>query len=657
MSLVTVEYPPAEAVRKAALDSQLIKSLDAARAITPQSRDLRALTADEIRVLQSQNNAAEDWARVWVAQDFNPSKVVGCYFTGQVLMGSFREKVALEAGVRIGSGVYNCALHNVSIADNCLLSDNNLIANYHIFEGAVVQGNGNIVCTGTTRFGTEQSASLGLEMPGRDTGFYAEITVDVAAQIAGGRKDKDLLAAYELALHEYRARTSAPFGVIGEGAVVRNTPKVLDTFVGPNAIIDGATWVENSTILSNADESSRVASGAYVKDSILQWGTRVETHALVDNSVCCEFSYADEHAKLHSSLLGPNSGVSSGECSHSLVGPFVGFHHESLLIAAYWPKGKGNVSYGSNVGSNHTSKAADQEIWPGEGMFFGLSVDIKYPADYSNAPYTIVATGVTTLPQRVEMPFSLINNRAESIPGISPAYNEIMPGWVLSDNIYTIRRNERKYAIRDKASRNKTGFEVFRPDIVDMMVRARKALQRVESVLTPARAASHRGVPIVDVAHRPVYTDKDVPGLGKNFMREIARIEGIDAYTFYIRYYALKGLYFAVRFALQQKQDPARVLETGYVNDPRYEHELALLQSEFPGRSVGELLRELVHAQEKVLADTQLSKEKDNFRGIRIIPDYAEVHLPASEDPFVKATQQETAELKADVESLLKRLD
>jgi hypothetical protein len=161
----------------------------------------------------------------------------------------------------------------------------------------------------------------------------------------------------------------------------------------------------------------------------------------------------------------------------------------------------------------------------------------------------------------------------------------------------------------------------------------------------------------VDVAHRPVYTDKDVPGLGKNFMREIARVEGVEAYTFYIRYYALKGLYFAVRFALQQKQDPARVLETGYVNDPRYEHELALLQSEFPGRSVVELLRELVHAQEKVFADTQLSKEKDNFRGIRIIPDYAEVHLPASEDPFVKATQQETVELKADVESLLKRLD
>ena len=52
--------------------------------------------------------------------------------------------------------------------------------------------------------------------------------------------------------------------------------------------------------------------------------------------------------------------------STSLVGPFVAFHHQALLIAAYWPEGKGNIAYGANVGSNHTGKAPDQEIRPGE---------------------------------------------------------------------------------------------------------------------------------------------------------------------------------------------------------------------------------------------------------------------------------------------------
>ena len=107
----------------------------------------------------------------------------------------------------------------------------------------------------------------------------------------------------------------------------------------------------------------------------------------------CEHSHVDRHGKLFDSLLGPNSGVSEGEVSivvsclpqlmctlpmhqvtSCLVGPFVGFHHQALLIACFWPSGKGNIGYGANVGSNHTLKAPDQELWPGEGLFFGLGV-------------------------------------------------------------------------------------------------------------------------------------------------------------------------------------------------------------------------------------------------------------------------------------------
>jgi hypothetical protein len=40
--------------------------------------------------------------------------------------------------------------------------------------------------------------------------------------------------------------------------------------------------------------------------------------------------------------------------------PFVGFHHQALLIATIWPSGRGNVSHGASVGSNHTGKAPDQ---------------------------------------------------------------------------------------------------------------------------------------------------------------------------------------------------------------------------------------------------------------------------------------------------------
>ena len=63
--------------------------------------------------------------------------------------------------------------------------------------------------------------------------------------------------------------------------------------------------------------------------------------------------------QLIDSILGHNSGVSEGECTSCLVGPFVGFHHQSLLIATLWPEGKGNVGYGANSFMHKTLKDND----------------------------------------------------------------------------------------------------------------------------------------------------------------------------------------------------------------------------------------------------------------------------------------------------------
>jgi hypothetical protein len=479
------------------------------------------------------------------------------------------------------------------------------------------------------------------------------MTVALAARIAAFRSNRRLLEEYEMAVEQYTRKTSSRAGIVESRAVVKNTPKIINCYIGSGAVIDAATSLENTTVLSNVAEPSRVASGACVRDSLVQWGCVIETHALLQNSVLCEHSGVQAHGKVMQSLLGPNTTVSSGECISSLLGPFVGFHHQSLVISAFWPEGKGNVGYGANVGSNHTSKAPDQEIWPGEGTFFGLGVNIKFPTDFTRAPYSIIATGVSSLPQRCEMPFSLINVRAESIEGVSPAYNEILPAWVLSDNIYAVLRNERKFAIRNKATRNRIVYEVFRPDIVDQMIRARQALEAGVGMLPPERAHAFTSG---GVAIGPVYIDKDIPGLGKNFMKETARIEGVKAYSFYIQLYALKGLRFALHFCFEKDKDHGRVLEPGFIGDPRCEHELGVLQKEFPNKTCAEMLRELVTLTDKMVEDIRVSKEKDDFRGARIIPDYIHAHAPAAQDAFVETAYKEAAELKHEIEGFLKKL-
>ncbi|MCK6470455.1 MAG: DUF4954 family protein [Planctomycetes bacterium] len=631
---------PVAEVRQALKESAFLKGLAAAAKAHADTAGYRALKADEIQTLEKQNNAAADWKQVSVAQNFNAHKVVGCYFSGPAKLGAFAESVTVEKGVQVGSGVYNADLSNVTIADNALVSNVNLLANAYVGPGAAVVACGSVVCTGETNFGNGTELPIAIETGGRETAVYAEITVPVAAAIAGNRKDKAQLKAYGEAVAEYAKKATAKLTVVEAGAQVKNTPKVVNAYVGTGAVIDGAQWVENATLLSLPDEPAKVLAGAYVKNAVVQWGADVNSMGLAVNSVLCEHSHVERHGKLTDSILGPNSGVAEGECTASLCGPFVGFHHQSLLIAAYWPEGKGNVGYGANVGSNHTSKAPDQEIWAGEGTFFGLGTNIKFPSDFTGSPYSIIASGVAALPQRVEMPFALINTPGERIDGVSPAFNEIMPGWVLSDNIFTVRRNEGKYKKRNKAKRSKFDFEVFRPEIVDGMIAARERL-----------AAAEGKAKLKDVRGAAVFTDKEVKSLGKNYMKEEARKAGIEAYTFYIRYYALSGL--KARLAGGAAASDVLAKKT---DNARWEHERALLAKEFPGANAKSLLKDLIAAQEKIAKDTQESKEKDDDRGARIIRDYADAHAPASSDGFVKETHEVTAKLKAEVEALIAKI-
>ena len=50
-------------------------------------------------------------------------------------------------------------------------------------------------------------------------------------------------------------------------------------------------------------------------------------------SILCEHADTSCNAKIVNSIIAPNTGVSSGECNSSLVGPFIGFHHNSVLIS------------------------------------------------------------------------------------------------------------------------------------------------------------------------------------------------------------------------------------------------------------------------------------------------------------------------------------
>lgn len=616
-----------KALRAAQAGSELIlgvKSARAAAALLSASPDAlkkagcKPLTSAQAKALERQGNTAEDWRKVRVGAGFDPRRVRRCHFIGPNLLSAFSGEREVE-GAAFPTGLSHCTFSSCVIGRNALVRNVRLIHRTVVGEGAVLFDVGSITKGKSDSFAVGTEVLIAIETGGRETPLFAEMTVDDAWLLARSRGSRALVSGYAEALEHYRRAAELPFNVIGQGASVLHTPVLRDVYLGDSAVVHSAQQLDNVAVLSNAGERTEISHGAIVKASILQWGSEVTTGAIVDSSLLTEHSHVERHGKVTHSILGPNTGVAEGEVTSALLGPFVGFHHQALLIAALWPEGKGNVGYGANIGSNHTAKAPDQEIWPGEGTFFGLGVNVKFPTDLTRSPYTIIASAVNMLPQKVEFPFSLINTPAAVIPGISPAYNELIPGWVLSDNIYMVKRNEGKYAKRNKARRSKFDFEVFRPEIAQMMVDARSRLMKASG--------------------KELYTSKEVEGLGKNYMSEKNRQRAVEAYTFYIRYYALLGL--------------KRELEKPGLNPERWENERKLLDAEFPVADSKELLKTLVDQQEKIASDVQSSKEKDDRRGAEVIDDYDEAHKPAQEDSFVKETWAATARMKKEVQDLL----
>ncbi|GAG45181.1 unnamed protein product, partial [marine sediment metagenome] len=205
-----------------------------------------------------------------------------------------------------------------------------------------------------------------------------------------------------------------------------------------------------------------------------------------------------------------NTVIEKGEVTSSLVGPLVALHHQALLIAAIWPGGRGNVSAGALVGSNHTGRAADQEIMIGEGVFFGLGVNVKLPIDLMRAPYTIIAPGPLVSPQRMEFPFSLVREPGAELAEAfarakprQPVPHEMLPGWVLAESPYTVVRAGKKYRDRYRAKRSPLDTDPLRPEVLALVRDARDRL----------RAAPEKDI----------YTGEEIPGLGACAMSEAGR--------------------------------------------------------------------------------------------------------------------------------------
>lgn len=568
---------------------------DGGLALALNGAAVRALREDEVRELTANGNTAEDWGRVRVAGGFRPDRVRHSDLRGAVVLGAFDGTVRGPDGPGAPAGVYRSRVSDCVIGHNAVVQNVGLLAGYVVGAGAFVSDCGRVVCDGPTAFGNGTRIPIGPQCGGRWLRPFAELTLDTAdaltAEPAGPAAGR-----YAHFLADYLDRVRCDRGVIGAGAVVASVAVVRNAFVGPGAELDGATRVECATLLGSADEVVQIRDGACVTDSVLQWNVRVTGPAVVERSVLLESAVVERFGRVTDSVIGPNTTVGGAEVTASLVGPFVGCHHQGLLIAARWPGGRGNIGYGAGVGCNHTSRAPDQEAVLGEGLFVGLGAKVQYPVDVSAAPYTVLACGVTLPSQRIAFPFSLVRPPAGPVPGVPPGANVLIPGWVLSENLYALERSAYNFRARDRAPRHRLAHDVFRTDVMALVADARERLEH------PAWK-------------RDVYTEQQIPGLGRNVLLERDRVAAVRCYAGHLERLEL----------LRLLDSTSEELSDGGLSPADRERVRPKLAR------LAKLLDWYGQAVER-------SKANDEERGQRVIDGYEGAHAPTRDDAVVCRT-------------------
>lgn len=554
------------------------------------------LTPEQINQLEAQGNRSTNWAGVkllcptGVTYDSSLDKIRGCSFNGNIFIGLFVKTTIMQGGISVQSGLYNSSFSgNCVLSDNCYVWNTAMLMNVFVGRNSCIVGCGNLIGEGYTSFGTQRTITIGPEALGAEFGRSVQLNVkssyaDVVGAILrrGGKQVEEV--------PEFTVNPMAAAGVTGAGMMLQSGGVSSMGLGGPGRPATGKRPKYNRndghvrydmTIICDDVEVSQcplirncfIGSYSSVKDSSLNTCS-VMAHCEVASTLMVEsvmhqsckvmggaqlsgvlmFPHASvaAQAKVTECVLGPDSGVSVGECKNSLLGPMVGFHHQALLISACWTMGRGNLGYGSMIGANHTGRSNDQECFPGEGCFYGLGSSVLYPFCMMQAPYSVISAGVSCSPQKISFPFSLVADPLAPYPPalgeqhpLSPSLSTLKPGWVLISNPYFLERSMAKYTRRRRSVEYRTDLPIFRPTIADMVADARNRLLTAKD----QQMIQHGRLLNAGQLTGTYLTERHVVGTGNAVMQGGDVDAAIEAYTQFIHRYALHGLVYMMALA------------------------------------------------------------------------------------------------------------
>ena len=449
---------------------------------TPPKSGWRNLRSDEVERLVKNNNTADDWDEILVTEEFDTNQIHNTKFFGLVRIGRLRNVILEHHDIRVPAGITNSLIISCDIGEDVAIHDVHYLAHFIIGDRCILLDIHEMHTTDHSKFGNgilkegePEDVRTWLDLM-NETGsrkvlpFDGMITAD-AYLWAKYRDDTALQQKLQdITQNKFDSRRGF-YGTVGSQCVIKNSLILKDVKIGSHCYIKGANKLKNLTINSSEAEPTQIGEGVEIVNGIIGYGCHIFYGCKAVKFILGNNSNLKYGARLINSFLGDNSTISCCEVLNNLIFPAHEQHHNNSFLVAAVLMGQSNMAAGATIGSNHNSRANDNEIKAGRGFWPGLCTSVKHSCRF--ASFVLLSKSDYPAELDIPLPFSLLNNN------ISKNQLEIMPAFWWLYNMYALARNSWKFQHRDNRVMKVQNieFEPFAPDTIEEIFHARHLLE------------------------------------------------------------------------------------------------------------------------------------------------------------------------------------
>ncbi|MFA5554303.1 MAG: DUF4954 family protein [Phycisphaerae bacterium] len=442
----------------------------------------RNLKSQEVETLVRNGNYCANWDKILVTDEFDSTQLRNNELFGFIRIGRCKAAVLEHHDLMLPVGITNSRIVSCDIGDDAAIHDVRYLAHYIIGDRCMLANIDEMHTTNHAKFGNgiikdgePEEVRVTLNVM-NETGSRAILPFDgmtsADAYIWAKYRDDTALQAKlkEITQKSFDSRRGY-YSTLGEHCVIKTSRILKDVKIGSHCYIKGANKLKNLTINSSKDEQTQIGEGVELVNGIIGFGCHIFYGCKAVRFILGNNSNLKYGARLINSYLGDNSTISCCEVLNNLIFPAHEQHHNNSFLIASVVLGQSNIAAGATIGSNHNSRANDNEIQAGRGFWPGLCVSLKHSCRF--ASFVLIAK--EDYPAELDIPFafSLINNNIfKNRIEIIPAY------WWLYD-MYALARNSWKYQVRDirKVKTQNIEFNALAPDTAEEIIQSARLLE------------------------------------------------------------------------------------------------------------------------------------------------------------------------------------